>query len=255
MLFRSILLPRGVEAFIAIIGVWRAGAAFVMLEEGYPAERVSWIQRDCGCKLVLDYTVWQEIQAYESLSGYEEVDDHQAAFAVYTSGSTGNPKGVLHEYGNVDRIAISLGMALPRFGLIAPLNFVASVIAFELTMHSGGCLFVIPNSMLKNPPALVQCFVNNNITETFCAPSIYHLFCKIPSLRMLLISSEPAYGIWSEDPKLEVYNLYAMSESGVIATGARLDAPNETAPIGQPRFDLTITLRDEDGNAVPKSGH
>lgn len=250
--FINILLPRGVEAFIAIIGVWRAGAAFVMLEEGYPAERVSWIQRDCGCKLVLDYTVWQEIQAYESLSGYEEVDDHQAAFAVYTSGSTGNPKGVLHEYGNVDRIAISLGMALPRFGLIAPLNFVASVIAFELTMHSGGCLFVIPNSMLKNPPALVQCFVNNNITETFCAPSIYHLFCKIPSLRMLLISSEPAYGIWSEDPKLEVYNLYAMSESGVIATGARLDAPNETAPIGQPRFDLTITLRDEDGNAVPE---
>ena len=246
--FVNILLPRGVEAFIAMIGVWRAGAAFVVLEEGYPAERVAWIQKDCGCTLVLDYRVWQDIQTYESLPGYEETEDHDAAFAVYTSGSTGNPKGVLHEYGNVDRIAVSAGMEAYRFGLIAPLNFVASLIAFEVIMHCGGCLFVIPNSTIKNPPALVRCFEKNHITEASCAPSIYHLFSQIPSLHLLLVSSEPAYGIWSDDPRLEVYNFYAMSESGVIVTAAKLDAPNETAPIGQPRFDLRITLRDEEGN-------
>lgn len=247
--FVCILLPRGVEPFIAMLGVWKAGAAFVVLEEGYPAERVAFIQKDCGCRLVLDFSVWQELQHCEPLQGCEEVGDHDAAFAVYTSGSTGNPKGVLHEYGNVDRIAAS-SKALFRFGLIAPLNFVASVIAFSTVMSYGGTLFVIPYATTRNPSALSRCFVDHKITETFCAPSIYRLFAKIPSLNVLIVSSEPAYGIWSEDPKLEVYNAYGMSESGVLVTIARLDAPNDIAPIGQPLFDLKITLRDEDGNAV-----
>ncbi len=248
--FVNILLPRGVETFIAMVGVWRAGAAFVVLEDGYPAERVDYIQKDCGCKLVLDYARWQEIQRCEPLPGFEAVDDHDAAFAVYTSGSTGNPKGVLHEYGNLDRIAVSLGFPFSRFGLIAPLNFVAALIAFEVVCRGGGVMFVIPYATLKNPGALPKCFVDNGITETFCAPSIYPLFRRIPSLRVLIVSSEPAYGIWSDDPGLAVHNVYGMSESGFLVACARLDQPNEVAPIGQPRFPLRITLRGEDGNPV-----
>ena len=249
--FVCILLPRGVEPFVAMLGVWKAGAAFVALEDGYPAERVAFIQKDCGCRMTIDYALWQEIQRLEPLPGYEPADDHDAAFAVYTSGSTGNPKGVLHEYGNIDRIAASQVMHIERFGLIAPVNFVASVIAFISVIQKGAALFVIPLSVVRNPAALVRCFTENNITETFCAPSIYRLFRQIPSLRGICVSSEPAYGIWSEDPNVLVYNFYAMSESGIIAAQARLDAPNETAPIGQPGFDLGFRLRDENGNIVP----
>ena len=59
--FVNILLPRGVEPFIAMLGVWKAGAAFVALEEDYPPERIAFIQKDCGCKMFLDRAVWQEI--------------------------------------------------------------------------------------------------------------------------------------------------------------------------------------------------
>ena len=44
----------------------------------------------------------------EPLSGFEEVDAHDAAYAIYTSGTTGNPKGVLHEYGNLNRAIDSI---------------------------------------------------------------------------------------------------------------------------------------------------
>ena len=250
--FVNILLPRGVEAVVCMIGVWRAGAAFVVLEEGYPADRVEYIQKDCGCKLVLDYTIWQEIQRCEPLQGFETVEDHDAAFAVYTSGSTGTPKGVLHEYGNLDRIAVSSGVTMQRGGLIAPLNFVASLMAVEVSLHCGALLFIVPYAIVKNPVALMDCYVKNNVRETFCAPSIYPLFRQIPTLRTIVVSSEPAHGIWSENPEVSVYNIYAMSESGIVITAANLNAPNEIAPIGQPTLPLKIVLRDESGEPVPE---
>ena len=246
----NILLPRGTEPFIAMIGVWRAGAACVILEEGYPAERVKFIQSDCGCRLVMDRTVWQEAMACEPLEGRETVDDHDAAFAVYTSGSTGNPKGVLHEYGNVDRAA-ETDLTMTGCALISPLNVVAAIIIGTSVLHDGGTLFVIPYSVVKDPSAVRECFVRYGITQTLCAPSVFHLFRDIPSLELIIVASEPAYGIRSDDPKLQVYNFYGMSESAFVIAYKKLDEPNEISPIGRACPGVVMTLRDEEGKPVP----
>ena len=182
----NILLPRGVDPFIAMIGIWRAGAACVILEEGYPAERVKFIQNDCGCRLVIDRTVWQEAMACEPLEGWETADDHDAAFAVYTSGSTGNPKGVLHEYGNVDRAA-EIDLTMTDFALISPLNFVASIFGSLSVLHDGGTLFVIPWSVARDPSAVKECFVRHGISQTVIAPSVFHLYREIPSLETIIV--------------------------------------------------------------------
>ena len=252
--FVMLLLPRGVQAFAAMIGVWRAGAAFVALEEGYPEERVNYIRKDCGCKLTIDLDEWQKIQKLNPLSGYETVSDHDSAFAVYTSGSTGNPKGVLHEYGNLDMIALSQIVDIRRFGLIAPTNFVASVIALISSLDRLFTFFIVPYSIVKNPALLIQSFNENAITETFCAPSVYRLFAQIPSLKNIIVASEPAFGIWSEDPGRRIYNFYVSSETGYIATAAELDKPNESAPIGKPTLDIQLVLRDEEGRDAGVKG-
>lgn len=249
--FVMILLPRGVLPFVVMLGVWRAGAAFVAVEEGYPEERIAFIKKDCGCRLTIDINEWEKIRKTEPLNGYEQVLEHDAAFAVYTSGSTGNPKGVLHEYGNLDKITASVNFDVVSFGLIAPTNFVASIIGYLAILFQGCSMFVLPYSVIKNPPALVDVYVKNNIHTAFCVPTVYRLFEKIPTLKVIVLSSEPTRGIWSEDPGVSIYNYYVSSETGFIASAAKLDKPNENAPIGHPTTDLKMVLRDEAGNAVP----
>jgi hypothetical protein len=68
--FILINLPRGVLPIIAMVGVWRAGAAWVLVEDTYAPERIDYIRRDCGCKLELSSANWDEVMRMEPLAGY-----------------------------------------------------------------------------------------------------------------------------------------------------------------------------------------
>ena len=257
--FVNIFLPRGVEPLIAMLGVWKAGAAFVLLEQEYPAERIAFIRRDCGCKLVLDSEAWEEALQCEYLAGFAEANDHDAAFAVYTSGTTGNPKGVLHEYGNIDYIAKSLcenGESLLKhidnYAFIAPLYFVVTVIVYVCILDAGSRMSIVPFSIAKNPQEIYKAFVENKVDVLFCAPSILRYFRNIPTVNRIFVGSEPANGIWSDDPGLSIINGYSMSETAFCIAIGHLDQPNEIAPVGRPMTDLKVTLRNEEGQPVPE---
>ncbi len=112
--FVMICLPRGIRPIVAMMGVWKAGAAFVVVEDTYAPDRIELIKLDCGCKLTIDMDLWEQIKNEEPLAGYERPDDHDAAFAVYTSGSTGRPKGVLHEFGDIKLDALVANLRTPR---------------------------------------------------------------------------------------------------------------------------------------------
>lgn len=249
-------LPRGAAGMIAMLGVWKAGAAFIMVETNYPPERIEFIKKDAGVKTVIDIDVWQEIMEMDPLYGFDTADIHDAAFAVYTSGSTGRPKGVLHEYGTL-KMNLMCGIAKNQFEVsdsyhiahIAPFSFVASIKIALVSFSTGLVMYILPYETIKNPIRLKMYFLENKINCAFLTPSLLRSAGTDfgPYLKVVITGSEPAGGIDPGD--IILINTYTMSESAFTVTEFMLDKKYDICPVGTPNIPgLGLKLLDEMGN-------
>lgn len=254
--FVAICLPRSAQPIIAMLGIWKAGAAFVILEENYAPERSNYIIKDCDCKLVIDNVVWADIQMMTSLDGHESVNAHDAALAIYTSGSTGMPKGVLHEFGSIDFMARS-----NRFhgvnnishdeidGLVAPMTFIAGTGACIMALMAGCTLHIIPYMIVKNPKALEAYMYEQKISKISLSPTLYRAIHHFsPHLKKIFMGGEPISRIYND--QIKIISAYSMSECGALIAAFEIDRIYDHTPIGKPQFDLNYWILDEDGKNV-----
>ena len=255
-----ILLPRGTAVAAALFGIWKTGAGAVIIEDHDPIERIEYIEKDCECAFVIDEKAWTEIQQCEPLEGHEPLDPHAAAFAVYTSGTSGNPKGVLHEYGRIPITyasyrwnGVSISQRSDIIILYFPMNFVASIMFMIISLMIGTKLLIVPYSVSKDPLKIMSYLMENKVTLAFFPPSLFRTQKDFgPYLKKVILSSEPAHGIWKDPSEMMVFNGYCSSETACGLLVSVLDKPNVTAPVGLPQYDVGVYLLNEDGNPVEK---
>ena len=251
-----IALPRGNDPVVALIGIWRAGAAAVMLEADYEPERMEYIQQDAGCVLKIDEVLFSGIMAGSALEGYEETSLHDLAYLIYTSGTTGNPKGVMQEFGTLEMcIRLHFCGERPvidgRFALITPLYFVVSMLIIPPILYNAQTLAMVPKDVVRDPDRLPEYIENLQLTNLFIVPSMLKHLKRIPaSLTKIVVGGEPARKIFND--RVEIFCGYGQSESGFNISTFLIDREYDVTPVGRTgEHKSEICIMDDSGNVLP----
>ncbi len=273
--FAGICLPRTPDMYIAMLGILKAGAAYIPIDTKYPAERVQFILKNCKAKAIIStsaildtigYSSCLKIQLdkdrnkidnYALLKGSElqiRTKPGDIAYAIYTSGTTGTPKGVKISH----RAACNLVRSEGKIFGVKPddkvfqgfsIAFDASVEEIWLAFFSGATLFVGTESMMQSGPNLSKILYENSITVLSTVPTLLSMLNEdVPLLRLLILGGEVCptelAKRWAT-PGRRMVNTYGPTETTVIATYSECSS-DKIVNIGKPIPNYSAYILDQD---------
>jgi amino acid adenylation domain-containing protein len=282
----GIALPRSAELVVAVVGVVRAGAAYVPIDLNQPAERRALILTDALPKLVVveDTQVEGIPPGIEILRLPQYVPERikrrlrpaleDPAYVIYTSGSTGQPKGVVVTQRNVARL-FTVAEPLFEFGandvwtLFHSIGFDVSVWELWGALLHGGRLVVVPALTARAADAFYALVIREGVTVLCQTPSAFRAFDAADAaagspanqLRHVVFAGDAldprSLKRWIEshgDEQPRLANMYGPTETTVYATYRRMLANDAYGSgrsfIGVPLADLRIDLLGPDGRLV-----
>jgi amino acid adenylation domain-containing protein len=274
-------LPIGVERLAVLLGVWKAGGGYVPLDPGLPAERLRFLVEDTGMPVVVtdaadatalpgrpDVTVLCLDAERELIAGLDggNVDSGVApsnvAYVLYTSGSTGAPKGVVVEHRQVLNFLHGMVSHWRIDGSHAVLSWCAftfdiSVIDMFMPLLGGARVVMAAAEVLHSPPRLASLIRGTGVTFACLTPTVLALLAEeeFPSLRILLSVGEELPSELARPwirPGLCFVNAYGPTEATVVAVYQELDGEAFPPPIGRPgRPNYLAYVLDRALNPVP----
>ncbi len=287
--FVGVCMARSLEMVIALVGIVKAGAAYVPFDPDYPAERLAHMFTDSGAKLVLTHAAVTGITFPPGMtplrtdeadfSATTAADDASpvfrggpdtAVYMIYTSGSTGKPKGVpnIHR-GLTNRLlwmqeTFQLGPD-DRVLQKTPFSFDVSVWEFFWPLMVGACICVARPGGHRDNTYLIDTVVANGITTLHFVPSMLGLFLaaegldRLTGLKRVMCSGEAlphelTRRFFEKLPGTELHNLYGPTEASIDVTWWHC-TPNSAlnvVPIGFPIANTQTWILDEALQPVPK---
>jgi non-ribosomal peptide synthetase-like protein len=267
-------LPRGQEVYGAMLGILKAGAAYVPLDPEYPAERVVFVLEDCRARAVVTTSAMAEriggfsggvlaldesTAAIAAQSGVrlqnQDIDltPEDLCYVIYTSGTTGKPKGVEIEH----RSACHLVRAEGDIFQVRPedrvfqgfsIAFDASVEEIWLAFFAGATLAPGTQEMMRAGEVLSQKLEAAGVTVLSCVPTLLSMMEEdVPTVRLLILGGEVCapdlVKRWWK-PGRRVFNTYGPTEATVIATYAEC-RPDRPVTLGRPLRNYCALILDE----------
>lgn len=276
----GIVMNHSVEMIAALFAVLKSGAAYVPVEPSFPTERIRFIMQECDVDFVLTEPEYAEklrgfstqfirrgMKAAEPASDMAFVaHPNDAAYVLYTSGSTGVPKGVVVENRNVCHYVRAFANEFHPSEKDVMLQY--SVCSFDIfveevfaSMLSGATLAIPSDEVKRDIRRLMKFVEEHGITIISGFPYLLlemNKLDQIPtSLRLLISGGDVLRENYIDRllPQAEVYNTYGPSETTVCASYFRSNGtqalPDGTYPIGKAVAGVAIELLDEQARPVP----
>ena len=269
----SILIPRCEYMAIAPMGVIKAGAAYQPLDPTYPKDRLMYMLGDSAARLLIaDRELLPLVDGYEGpvlftdeILKLENTDAkltkpdlHDLFILLYTSGSTGVPKGCMLEYGNITAFCrwykkyydIDFDSKVAAY---ASFGFDASMMDIYGALANGAQLHIIPEEIRLDFIGLQRYFEENGITHSFMTTQVGRQFalemdCK--SLKYLSVGGEKLVPL--DPPKgYKFFNAYGPTECTIFTTVFQVDKYYSNIPIGKALDNIKLYITDKFGHLLP----
>ncbi|MGY1643833.1 amino acid adenylation domain-containing protein [Geodermatophilus sp. SYSU D00703] len=288
----AVVLERDLEWVAAVLAVYKAGGTYLPLEPHFPAGRIGTALARAECRVVLteDRSSTTLDQALETLPDVERLpvaaawaeghaDDDlgvpvamdQLAYVLFTSGSTGEPKGVLcehaglinHLYAKIADLGLAEGAVVPQTG---PQCFDISIWQMVAGLVLGGRTLVVPQEVVLDVERLVDTLVEQRAAVLQVVPSYLDVVVSyleqhpraLPDLHTVcptgdLLKKELVERWFAVQPGIPMVNTYGLTETSDDAVHLVMDRPpaGDRVPLGRPVLNTSVDVVDANGVPVP----
>ncbi|MEH2026224.1 amino acid adenylation domain-containing protein [Nostoc sp.] len=274
----GICVERSLEMIIGVLGILKAGAAYVPIDPNYPKDRVEFMLEDSGTSVLLTQSHLKEQLPLDKLkhqiicldretfnSALTDNPNPQSkpdnlAYIIYTSGSTGRPKGVMIEHRAIVNLALAWAETFQvqhhsRWLQFGSFSFDLSIGEIATALCAGACLYLANKETLLPSQALVDLLRDRKISHFTLSPSALSVLpqASLPDLQAVIVGGEACAAelVAQWGTKRRFFNCYGPTESTVIASISSCEPNGKKPSIGQPLSNIRIYILDAHNQPLP----